>query len=117
MNHTQEFLRTHPWACSAVDWACGVAIGAMLLAAGNAWSMERGDRAVARTQAQTGAEHRQAVDQRHDQRHRGARGCQVACRTRGAAAIPPGGGFAGRTRNDGNVHDEGGGTRFAGVAL
>ena len=56
MNHTQEFLRTHPWACSAVDWACGVAIGAMLLAAGNAWSMERGDRAVARTQAQTGAD-------------------------------------------------------------
>jgi serine protease len=56
MNHPQEFFRAHPWAGSAVDWACGVAIGMLLLAAGSAWAMERGERHVAPVQAPNGAD-------------------------------------------------------------
>ncbi len=56
MHHKPEFRRTHPWASTAVDWAWGIAIGALLLAAGSSWSMERGERRDARAQAQVAAD-------------------------------------------------------------
>ncbi|ACB32616.1 peptidase S8 and S53 subtilisin kexin sedolisin [Leptothrix cholodnii SP-6] len=56
MNHKRESLRTNPWASTAADWAWGIAIGALLLAAGSSWSMARGDRRDVRAPTQATAD-------------------------------------------------------------